>query len=169
MGDYIVWRYVGDTTWTNLVALATITGADGAPGQDGAPGTPGQDGAPGTPGQDGAPGTPGIDGKEVELRENLGWVEWRYVGDATWTQLYQIPEGGGGGTDGNFLELALDFGAPCDFVYKAATGMKFTSVTYEDGAPTLDPALNTTLAQYDELTITATTAGLVILRGEILS
>lgn len=159
VGDYIVWRYVGDETWTNLVALATITGADGAPGT---PGTPGADGA------DGAPGTPGIDGKQVELRENAGWVEWRYVGDATWTQLYQIPEGGGTGGDSNFLELALDFGAPCEFVYKAATTMKFTSVTYEDGAPTLDPALDTTLNQYDELTITATTPGLVILRGVIL-
>lgn len=42
---YIVWRYVGDTSWINLVALSTLTGPAGA---DGAPGTPGADGADGT-------------------------------------------------------------------------------------------------------------------------
>lgn len=82
VGDYIVWRYLGEGSWNNLVTLASITGP---PGADGAPGAPGADGAP------------GINGKEVELRENAGWVEWRYVGDATWTQLYEIPTGGSGG------------------------------------------------------------------------
>ena len=41
-------------------------------------------------------GADGDDGREVELRENAGWVEWRYVGDATWTQLFEIPTGGTG-------------------------------------------------------------------------
>ncbi len=31
----------------------------------------------------------GTDGREVAMRENAGWVEWQYVGDAAWTQLYQ--------------------------------------------------------------------------------
>jgi hypothetical protein len=81
-GGYVVWRYVGDVSWTNLVALSAITGPPGSDGEDGATGAPGAD---------------GTDGREIELRENAGWVEWRYIGDATWTQLYEIPEGGGGG------------------------------------------------------------------------
>jgi hypothetical protein len=32
----------------------------------------------------------GKTGREVELRENAGWVEWKYSGDANWIQLYQI-------------------------------------------------------------------------------
>ena len=156
VGDYIAWRYVGDASWTNLVALATITGPPGDPGQDGAPGTPGQD------------GTPGINGKEVELRENAGYVEWRYVGDVSWTQLYQIPEGGGGGGTDNFVEVALDFFGATSFVYNVPCAMKFTSLEYEDGAATVDPALNTTLAKFNKVTITASTAGLVILQGTTL-
>ena len=35
-------------------------------------------------------------GREIELQENAGWVEWRYVGAVTWEQLYEIPEGGTG-------------------------------------------------------------------------
>jgi hypothetical protein len=40
---HIQWRYAGATTWTDLLALAAITGADGADGVDAAPG--GTDGA----------------------------------------------------------------------------------------------------------------------------
>ncbi len=72
-GGYIVWRYVSDIDWNNLVALATLVGPPGAPGAD------------------------GDDGREVELRENAGWVEWRYTGDVVWTQLFEIPAGGSGG------------------------------------------------------------------------
>jgi hypothetical protein len=78
---YVQWRYVGDESWTNLIALATITGADGAPGT---PGADGQDGAPGTPGADGE------DGREVELRVDSGYVQWRYVGDVAWTNLIEL-------------------------------------------------------------------------------
>lgn len=34
-GTYIQWRYVGDVSWTNLVALSAITGATGPAGADG--------------------------------------------------------------------------------------------------------------------------------------
>lgn len=42
-GTHIQWRYVGGS-WTNLVALSTITGPQGAPGNDGADGADGEDG-----------------------------------------------------------------------------------------------------------------------------
>ena len=35
---YIRWRYVGETTWTNLVALSSLQGPAGSPGPAGAPG-----------------------------------------------------------------------------------------------------------------------------------
>lgn len=36
-------------------------------------------------------------GREIELQENAGWVEWRYVGTVEWEQLYEISTGGSGG------------------------------------------------------------------------
>lgn len=33
-------------------------------------------------------GTPGADGREVELRDSGGYVQWRYVGETSWTNLY---------------------------------------------------------------------------------
>lgn len=49
-GGYIVWRYVGNEEWINLVSLISLKGLPGDPGA------------------------------EIELRENAGWLEWRYVG-----------------------------------------------------------------------------------------
>lgn len=107
----------------------------------------------------------GDDGKEIELRENAGYVEWRYVGDATWTQLYLIPTGGGTGGD-TTPELHLDFEETGDvFIYNVPYAMKFTSMVCEGTDATLDVALNTTMARYDRLTITATASGLVSLYG----
>mgnify|MGYP001359823743 CR=1 FL=1 len=40
---------------------------------------------------------PAKDGREVELRESDNWLEWRYVDEENWTQLYVIP--GGTATD----------------------------------------------------------------------
>lgn len=44
---YIQWRYVGETGWTNLIALTDITGPTGATGAAGTNGTNGTDGADG--------------------------------------------------------------------------------------------------------------------------
>ncbi|HCY40431.1 MAG TPA: hypothetical protein DHV48_03620 [Prolixibacteraceae bacterium] len=103
----------------------------------------------------------GDDGREIELRENAGWVEWRYVGDATWVQLFEIP----GGTTDNSVEIYIDFLDTTAFVFTAPYAMKFTSQTAESGAATLSPVLDTVLAQYDDVTITPAAAGLVTLTG----
>lgn len=59
---YIQWRYVGDTAWTNLVALADITGPAGT---NGAPGAKGDTGAPGATTIDGISGLQdALDAKE---------------------------------------------------------------------------------------------------------
>ncbi|MDD3107295.1 MAG: InlB B-repeat-containing protein, partial [Bacilli bacterium] len=39
--EYIQWQYVGDTTWTNLIALSALRGPAGADGANGANGTDG--------------------------------------------------------------------------------------------------------------------------------
>ena len=63
---FIQWQYVGDTTWTNLIDLQTITGADGSNGTDGA------------------------DGREVLFQVADGFIQWQYTGDTTWTNLVDI-------------------------------------------------------------------------------
>ncbi len=67
---HIQWRYIGSSTWINLVPLVDLKGDKGDKGDPGDPGTPGtngtngQDGADGRDGVDGAPGTPGADGAD---------------------------------------------------------------------------------------------------------
>jgi hypothetical protein len=100
---HIQWRYVGETTWLNLIALSAITGPAGDDGEDGAPGAPGAD---------------GVDGREIELQVTATHIQWRYVGSATWTNLVALsvitgPAGddgapgapGSDGDDGREIEL----------------------------------------------------------------
>lgn len=60
---HLQWRYVGDTSWTNLVALSAITGPQGSTG---------------------AAGTP------VELQTTSTHIQWRYVGGSTWTNVIAL-------------------------------------------------------------------------------
>lgn len=45
-GDYIAWRYVGDDAWTELIAIADITGPQGPQGEMGPQGPQGEPGDP---------------------------------------------------------------------------------------------------------------------------
>lgn len=38
----------------------------------------------------GTDGTPGTDGREIELKANDTHIQWRYVGDETWTNLVDL-------------------------------------------------------------------------------
>lgn len=40
----------------------------------------------------GGGGTPGKDGREIEIRNNGTAIQWRYVGDESWTDLVQLSE-----------------------------------------------------------------------------
>jgi uncharacterized repeat protein (TIGR02543 family) len=66
---YIRWRYKGESTWRNLIALSELKGADGQVGKDG---------------EDGAPG------KEVEFNVTTEHIQWRYKGDAEWQNLIAL-------------------------------------------------------------------------------
>lgn len=82
-GTYIQWRYVGDVSWTNLIAIATLEGTDGMDGVDG------------------IDGIMGADGKEIELQNSGTYIQWRYVGDVSWINLISIAAiTGADGTDG---------------------------------------------------------------------
>jgi len=129
-GTYVQWRYVGDATWINLIALSALVGP---PGDDGTDGTDGQEielqvsathiqwryvGAPtwtnlialsAITGPGGDDGTDGTDGREVELQSSVTHVQWRYVGDPSWTNLVALSTitgpGGDDGADGRDIEL----------------------------------------------------------------
>jgi hypothetical protein len=62
-GTHIQWRLVGASTWTNLVALSSITGLTGSSGAAGA---------------------------AVELQASGTHIQWRYVGDSTWTNVVAL-------------------------------------------------------------------------------
>ena len=95
---YIQYSTDGGSTWTNLIAVADLKGADGKPGAAGADGvTPhigdngnwyvgstdtgkpsrGATGAPGKDGADGKPGATGADGITPHIGDNGNW----YIGD----------------------------------------------------------------------------------------
>lgn len=97
---YIQYSTDGGSTWTNLIAVAELKGADGAPGKDGPTGAPGKDGhspvvtatksgkattinvdgaaiATVEDGADGKPGATGADGITPHIGDNGNW----YIGD----------------------------------------------------------------------------------------
>ncbi|MGQ7868688.1 hypothetical protein [Sunxiuqinia sp. sy24] len=215
-GTHLVWRYVGETNWVNLVALADLVGPDGKSAYElavlgGFPGTEaewllslrGSDGVTPTIGANGnwylvetdtGIKAEGTDGRTPMFRENAGWMEWKYTDEVDWTQLFQVPDSGGGipeapadgktygrknktwveitdsGTGGNEApELHLDFEEAGDeFVFNVPYAMKFTLQESEGTDAALSIALNSELARYTKLTITATSGGLVSLYGEYL-
>lgn len=83
---HLQWRQEGGV-WSDLIAIASITGPPGLPGNDGSEGAPGVDGQDGQPGADGQDGAPGVDGRSVELQVTSTHIQWRLVGDSTWINL----------------------------------------------------------------------------------
>jgi len=73
---HIQWRYEGEPTWTDLVALADLEGPQGPAGNDGAQGAAGSDGA---------------DGREVELQVTATHIQWRLTG-GSWLDLVALSE-----------------------------------------------------------------------------
>lgn len=65
---FVQWQYDGDPGWTNLIALADLTGPRG---------------------DDGTDGTNGADGKSVELRVSGGYIQWRQT-DGAWANLIAL-------------------------------------------------------------------------------
>lgn len=62
---HVQWRYVGDTTWIDLIPLADITGPSGANGAD---------------------------GDEVEMRTNSTHVQWKLLSASVWNNLIPLAD-----------------------------------------------------------------------------
>lgn len=136
---HIQWRYVGDVSWTNLIALVDISGTDGTDGDDGAAATIAvgtvTTGAPGSSaavsnagttsaavfnftiprGNAGSDGIDGDDGREIELQSGGVYIQWRYVGAGAWINLVALSAiTGPPGTTGAGITAGIstiDFGA----------------------------------------------------------
>src|SRR5690606_35112184 len=74
---HVQWRYVGEPSWQDLVALADLKGDKGDPGE---------------PGADGADGANGADGREVELQKSATHIQWRYEDDGSWPDLVALAD-----------------------------------------------------------------------------
>ena len=107
----VQWQFAGSDDWQTITTVSDLTGQkgdtgakgeqgekgeDGASGKDGTQGAQGEQGVAGQDGQDGTDGIAGIngadgadgtDGREIELQKDLLYIQWRYVGDPTWTNL----------------------------------------------------------------------------------
>lgn len=96
-GTYIQWRYTGDS-WSDLVALASLRGADGTDGVDGEEVSLQVSGGYiqwrlGTGSWINLialSALAGADGREVEMRNSGTYIQWRYVGDPTWTDIVAL-------------------------------------------------------------------------------
>jgi len=85
---HVQWRYSGDLTWTNLIALSELVGATGSAGSTGASGA------------NGTNGTNGSNAKELELQKTLTHIQWRRAGEA-WNNLALLTDlQGAAGTNG---------------------------------------------------------------------
>lgn len=88
------------STWENLIAVADLKGADGAPGKDGADGLNGKNGADGKPGAAGADGAKGADGITPTIGDNGNW----YLGTTDTGK----PSRGATGAQGTPGNVAID-------------------------------------------------------------
>ena len=64
-----------------------VNGIDGKNGLNGAQGIQGQKGDRGEKGEQGAQGNNGQDGREIEIRKDALYIQWRYKGDSNWNNL----------------------------------------------------------------------------------
>jgi len=81
---HILWKYDGESNWTNLVPLVDLIGAKGDKGDDG------------------VNGSDGADGSEIEIRYSEEKIQWKYIDDTIWLDLLPISVlTGSDGADGN--------------------------------------------------------------------
>lgn len=163
---YIQWRYAGDATWNNLVALSSLKGADGSPGAAGTPGAAGED------------------GREVEIQATSTYIQWRYVGETAWNNLVALSSlkgadgaPGSAGADGvgisdvafketdasgnNVYTITLTNGTTYDFTApKGATGSKGdTGATGPNSVSTSTATTITGILKGNGSTVDAAVAG----------
>ena len=104
-GTHIQWRYQGETTWKNLVALDSLKGENGQDGADGQDGAAGQDGADGATWLFGATAPDNLNGNNGDFYLNTQTYDVYNKQDGTWSVIGNIKgedgkDGSGVGVDG---------------------------------------------------------------------
>ena len=104
---FIKWRYIGETTWIDLMPISDLGVSDGKNLEFNWSGTrlgvrvegntnysyvdlKGDAGKDGINGKNGTDGADGIDGREVEFIIDNGYLKWRYVGEVNWIELLDL-------------------------------------------------------------------------------
>ena len=117
-----------------------------------------------------AAGTDGDDGNgivSVTLTNTVGLVKTYTVTftDAT-TFDFDVTDGQDATADTG-IKVAIDFvdATNLEFIYNCPVTLKFTSQESEGADATISPALDTNMAQYGKVTVTAPAVGLIVLNG----
>ncbi|MBR5417128.1 MAG: collagen-like protein [Clostridiales bacterium] len=91
-----------DGEWINIMPSSSLAGQKGDTGATGAQGAQGPQGPQGI---QGPKGDTGADGRDVEIKNNNGVLQWRYVGSDDWKTLLQVSTLQG--TDGRPVEFGV--------------------------------------------------------------
>ena len=88
---HIVWRYVGESKWKELIKIETLQGSNGTNGKS-AYEIAVELGYKGSKEEwlNSLIGNDGADGREIELSTNATHIVWRYVGESKWKELIKI-------------------------------------------------------------------------------
>lgn len=101
---HLQWRYIGESTWRNMISLSMITGPVGPAGPAGQTGSSGSSGPSGSTGATGAQGPQGIQGPQgvqgpagadgvfVVFDYTSGVAQWRYSNEDTFQPLFTYNE-----------------------------------------------------------------------------
>lgn len=156
----IQWKYVGDSSWNNLITLSSLRGKDG------------KDGTNGTNGRDGIDGN---NGKEIELRNNETYIQWHYVGDTDWYNLIELEKlKGNDGIDGVDGKSAYDLAKEDGFTgtlkewlesLKGKNGKGISSITWKSSTGGLSAGIEGATDTYEILYDDSTSTTFIVQNG----
>ena len=153
----IQWKYDTDTEWNDLIPLNSLKGKDG------------KDGINGSNGRDGIDGD---NGKEIELRNNSTYIQWRYVGDENWYNLIEVSSlrGVDGENGKSAYELAKDTGYTDTLEkwlesLKGSNGRGIESINWKSSTGGLSAGIEGAKDTYEILYDDKTTSTFIIQNG----
>ena len=153
----IQWKYDTDTEWNDLIPLNSLKGKDG------------KDGINGSNGRDGVDGD---NGKEIELRNNNTYIQWRYIGDENWYNLIEVSSlrGVDGENGKSAYELAKDTGYTDTLEkwlesLKGSNGRGIESINWKSSTGGLSAGIEGAKDTYEILYDDKTTSTFIIQNG----
>lgn len=153
----IQWKYDTDTEWNDLIPLSSLKGKDG------------KDGINGSNGRDGIDGD---NGKEIELRNNNTYIQWRYIGDENWYNLIEVSSlrGVDGENGKSAYELAKDTGYTDTLEkwlesLKGSNGRGIESINWKSSTGGLSAGIEGAKDTYEILYDDKTTSTFIIQNG----